>query len=92
MNEDEDIEQYLDDQDEEEEMRDQLKIPSDLDEDDDDDYGGEDGRLDDENEEFEQFADDLDEDAENEVFRQARNNDEMNIEAAFNEKPKSYAN
>lgn len=51
-------------------MRDQIKIPSDLDEDDDEDYGGEDGRLDDEREEFDQFnEDDLDEDAENEVFR-----------------------
>ncbi len=39
------MEDYLDDQDEEEELRDQIKIPSDLeDADEEDDYGGEFGQ------------------------------------------------
>lgn len=61
-------------------MRDQIKIPSDLEEDDDDEYGNE-GRLDDENQEFDQFKDEIEEDFDNEngVFKQANENDEMDL-------------
>lgn len=59
-------------------MKDQLKIPSDLD-DDEDGYGDEDdGHMDDENEEFGAFKDaEAEEDHENEVFALARENNEM---------------
>lgn len=91
--EEDDIEKYLDDQDEEEEMLNQIKIPSDL-EDADDEYGGEDDedkRGIDEDEEFGQFAD---EQAEDEVFQMARENKEMvdpKVEAAA-AAPASYTN
>ena len=69
-------------------MRDQIIIPSDLeDEDAEDDYGDEaEGmkRLDDEGEEFDQFKDEMgdeadaaDYDKEDEIFNKARHEDEM---------------
>jgi hypothetical protein len=74
----------LDDQDEEEEMRDQLKIPSDLeDADEDDDYGDVDLDVNQVNEYevFEKFggADDRDDDRglEDQVFALAKENNEM---------------
>lgn len=61
-------------------MKDQLKIPSDL-EDDDDDIEAE-GKLDDENDEFDQFKDEIADDFENEgnIFKQANDNDEMELD------------
>jgi len=85
--EEEDIEKYLDDQDEEEEMKDQLKIPSDLEDGDDDDVdGGDDEEAEvDEDEEFGQFGD---HEMENEVFNLAKENNEMIVD----EQPKVFAN
>ena len=81
MNEDDVLERYLDDQDEEEEMRDEIKIPSDLEDEDDDLTDELGGRLDDENEEFDQFADAQEEDfdRENDIFKKAKANDEMEL-------------
>ena len=87
--EEEDIEKYLDDQDEEEEMKDQLKIPSDLEDGDDDDVdGGDDEEAEvDEDEEFGQFGD---HEMENEVFNLAKENNEMIIDEP--QQPKVFAN
>lgn len=96
------MEDFLDDQDEEEELRDQIKIPSDLeDADEEDDYGGEFGQDNeegeqeiDEDEEFNQFGNDAAGDHENEVFALAKENNEMADPFSLNQKdkPTSYAN
>ena len=73
-------------------MRDQLKIPSDLeDADEDDDYGDEDldGNQVDEDEEFQQFGDN---DQEDQVFALAKENNEMQDPHSLNTKVKDFSN
>ena len=79
-------------------MRDQLKIPSDLeDADEDDDYGDEDleGKQVNEDDEFEQFGGQDADVAEDEVFALAKEHNEMQDHSSLNEvikKPVEYAN
>jgi U3 small nucleolar RNA-associated protein MPP10 len=83
------VDEFLDDQDSEDEARDQIKIPSDI-EDADEEYGQEDGDDEegegeiDEDEEFGQFGDGDQGDAEDEVFALAKENNEMRDPSSLN--------